>query len=726
MSVATQSTSQRDRKRYLKDKVIRAFVTLGGISILAALLLIFIYLFSVISPIFQSSDSKVTTVPNAKLGMESVLVHIDDHGEHGYLYDESGKLHFFSINANNSLKVDTYTIAKKPVLFAHSAGQEKWVAYIQSDGVVNITQAEFITSYGEEGRIVTPNLISSKNHEIELSSSFVNSIVSFNFYYDESQLVFVFLLDNGSVEHHQIMPTGNVVKKVTDSRLERASRLLLSAEQQSIYVQTSSQVLVLNQHDASFDIDHDINAEQNITDISLMSGEMSLLVATQDFSVTQWVESIDSNVKQYKPIRKFSASSVADKLISFPSSKAFISIANDGGLEAFWATSEKKFLDEKRIHRDIKAHALSANEKYLLLLSENGIEMLELRDSHAEISWRSVFNRVWYEGYSEPGFVWQTTAANDDFEAKYSLTPLIFGTLKAAAFAMLFAVPLAILGAIYSAYFMAPRLRNIVKPSIELTEALPTVIIGFIAGVWLAPEIDKHLIGFMLSIIVTVLSVFLLSYVWQKVPSHFSKFLPNGWHIFLVAPIIAVSIAISIVVAPWIELNWFSGDIQVYLNQHGIGYDQRNALIVGIAMGFAVIPTIFTIAEDAIYSVPKHLSDGSLALGATEWQTLIRVVLLTASPGIFSAIMLGLGRAVGETMIVLMATGNTPLMDWNIFEGMRSLAATIAIETPESEVNSTHFRMLFLAALILFIFTFVINSIAGYVRQRLQAKYRLL
>ncbi|MGB1558652.1 MAG: ABC transporter permease subunit, partial [Oceanococcaceae bacterium] len=146
-------------------------------------------------------------------------------------------------------------------------------------------------------------------------------------------------------------------------------------------------------------------------------------------------------------------------------------------------------------------------------------------------------------------------------------------------------------------------------------------------------------------------------------------------------------------------------------------------LVVGLAMGFAVIPTIFSIAEDAVFGVPKSLSQGSLALGATPWQTLTRVVLPTASPGIFSALMIGLGRAVGETMIVLMATGNTPIMDFNIFEGFRTLSANIAVEMPESEVGSTHFRILFLAGLVLFLFTFVFNTLAEVVRQRLRSKY---
>jgi phosphate transport system permease protein len=161
-------------------------------------------------------------------------------------------------------------------------------------------------------------------------------------------------------------------------------------------------------------------------------------------------------------------------------------------------------------------------------------------------------------------------------------------------------------------------------------------------------------------------------------------------------------------------------------SEFGIGYDQRNTLVVGLAMGFAVIPMIFSIAEDAIFSVPKHLTTGSLALGATTWQTMTKVVLLTASPGIFSAIMIGFGRAVGETMIVLMATGNTPVMDLSIFQGLRTLSANIAVEMPESEVNSTHYRVLFLAALVLFMFTFIVNTLAEMIRQNLRQKYSSL
>ena len=175
------------------------------------------------------------------------------------------------------------------------------------------------------------------------------------------------------------------------------------------------------------------------------------------------------------------------------------------------------------------------------------------------------------------------------------------------------------------------------------------------------------------------------------------------------------------------ETTLFGGSASQWVTAAwGLDYDQRNALVVGLAMGFAVIPTIFSVAEDALFGVPQHLTRGSLALGANLWQTLWRVVLPTASPGIFSAIMVGFGRAVGETMIVLMATGNTPIMDANIFSGMRTLSANIAVEIPESVVGSAHYRILFLSGLVLFAFTFLFNSLAEFVRQRLRKKYSSL
>ena len=201
----------------------------------------------------------------------------------------------------------------------------------------------------------------------------------------------------------------------------------------------------------------------------------------------------------------------------------------------------------------------------------------------------------------------------------------------------------------------------------------------------------------------------LAGYLWSRLPESIRLSVPDGWESVLLIPMILLVGFVSLAMSGHLE-NWlFDGNMRLWLsNDLGIAFDQRNALVVGLAMGFAVIPTIFSIAEDAVFSVPKSLTFGSLALGATPWQTLIRVVILTASPGIFSA------------------TGNTAIMDMNIFEGLRTLAANVAVEMPESEVGGTHYRVLFLSALVLLGFTFVMNTLAELVRQRLRVKYASL
>ena len=393
-----------------------------------------------------------------------------------------------------------------------------------------------------------------------------------------------------------------------------------------------------------------------------------------------------------------------------------------------YTTSERDLLSLSASDSAIQTLAVAPRADIFIAEDRNrNIKAWHIDNHHPETSLSALWGKIWYEDYVKPDYIWQSSSASSDFEPKYSLVPLTFGTLKAAFYAMMFAMPLAICGAIFTAYFMAPPMRAIVKPSIEIMEALPTVILGFLAGLWLAPFVELHLPGVFSIFILMPIGIMAVALVWWKLPGSAKRFIPEGWQAAaLIIPVMVIAL-LCVSVSPFVERVLFDGDIRIWLGEElGIGFDQRNALIIGIAMGFAVIPTIFSIAEDAIFSVPKHLTSGSLALGATPWQTLVRVVLLSASPGIFSAVMIGFGRAVGETMIVLMATGNTPVMDFSIFQGMRTLSANVAVELPESEVDSTHYRILFLAAFVLFIFTFFFNTVAEIVRQRLRKKYSSL
>ena len=463
---------------------------------------------------------------------------------------------------------------------------------------------------------------------------------------------------------------------------------------------------------------------RSLTALEPLLGRYSMLVADDQSELTQWFLIRGEFGYTMERIRAFELDSPATKILPEQRRKGFAAIDAAGNVYLGYTTSHKLLARQTLLEGYGQVGSIAPRADTLVLSGPSGTAQLyELANDHPEISWSALWERVWYEGYEEPIFSWQSSSADNDFEAKFSLTPLLFGTLKAAFYAMLFAVPIAVMGAIYTAYFMAPSMRRLVKPGIEIMAALPTVILGFLAGLWLAPLIEANLASIITIFLVLPVAVLTVAIVWPRMPDALTQRM-DGWYALLILPVIALAIAASFYLGPILEAAFFGGDARAwFLEVMGLDYDQRNALVVGLAMGLAVIPIIFSIAEDAIYGVPTHLTHGSLALGATPWQTLARVVILTASPGIFSAVMIGLGRAVGETMIVLMATGNTPVMDLNIFQGMRTFAANIAVELPESEVDSTHYRILFLAALVLFVITFVFNTAAEVVRQRLRTRY---
>ncbi|HRJ11095.1 MAG TPA: ABC transporter permease subunit, partial [Prosthecobacter sp.] len=246
-------------------------------------------------------------------------------------------------------------------------------------------------------------------------------------------------------------------------------------------------------------------------------------------------------------------------------------------------------------------------------------------------------------------------------------------------------------------------------------------------------------------------------WLWGRLPLRLRAALPHGAEPFWLLPPMLLLAWAGWELGPVLERHWMvavlpdgskAADFRLWWPQFtGLPFDQRNGMVVGFMMGFAVIPVIFTIAEDALSNVPGELVAASEALGASRWQVLRTVVLPVASAGIFSALMIGLGRAVGETMIVVMATGNTPVMDetgrlllgdgllgggkfplaahWNPFDGMRTLSANLAVELPEAPQGSTHYRTLFLGAFVLFVLTFALNTAAELLRQRLRRKFKV-
>lgn len=378
--------------------------------------------------------------------------------------------------------------------------------------------------------------------------------------------------------------------------------------------------------------------------------------------------------------------------------------------------------------------AVNAKSDVFFLAGSNGeIQRLNVSDPHPEAGWRAFFGKVWYEGGSKPVYQWQSTGGTDDFEPKLSLIPLIIGSLKGTLYALLFSVPVALLAAVFSASFLSPRAKQMVKPVMEIMASLPSVVLGFLAGLWLAPLIEERVPSIMLTALALPVSALALGAIACRLPTRVRTRLEGGREWLVVLPVLALALWLAWSMGPVVERWCFVhtdpatgqrvADFRLWWPQAtGTSYDQRNSLVVGFMMGFAVIPVIFTITEDSLTNVPKSLTAAASALGASRWQVIRTIALPVASPGIFSALMIGFGRAVGETMIVVMATGNTPVTEWNLFSGMRTLSANIAVELPEAAPGSTHYRTLFLGALVLFLLTFALNTAAELLRQRLRER----
>ena len=732
---------KRGNRRALKDLLAKIGVTVGGIMVFVALLLIFFYLLYVIKPVFDAA--KVTPLSSIPVVADSktLMVGTDEQNEIIYRASEQGSVDFYRI-ANTSKQTMQLPIpaGAKVVSSAASVPNQQLFALGLDNGQALLAGVNFSVSYPDNKRLITPRLRYPMGEPLVAVAEDGAPLQQLVFAYSSSKVSFAYrgiqqqwfltrldgeqnmLTEETEWQHH---------RKLLPNTPALVEHQLLTPDQRQLMLQSGNKVFIYDISDIDdVSLMQVLDLERNkakVSNISLLAGASSLLVSYNTGVVAQYFQVAGEHGRLYQFIREFKGLGNIEVLASEYYRKSFATVSEDGRLELLYTTSERELFSKKFDLTKPVAMGFSPRANALVVLADDKLQLLGVSNAHPEVSWSALWNKVWYEGYPEPQYVWQSTSGSDDFEAKLSLMPLAFGTIKAAFYAMIFAVPLAIAGAIYTAYFMSAKVRSLVKPTIEIMEALPTVILGFLAGLWLAPLIEDHLPGLLILLILLPVTILLTAFIWSKLPVRIKLLLPETYQELLLIPVICFFGWLSFAISPSIELWLFHGDTRQFItNTLGMSFDQRNALVVGIAMGFAVIPTIFSIAEDAIFSVPRHLSNGSLALGATRWQTLTRVVLLTASPGIFSAVMMGLGRAVGETMIVLMATGNTAIMDWSIFQGMRTLAANIAVEMPESAIGSSHYRVLFLAAFVLFVFTFFFNTIAEVVRQRLRERYSSL
>ena len=721
----------------------RRLIAVGGISVIVAVLLIFFYLLWVVFPLFLPATTelgKAVTV-NEWRDSKPIYLSVEEQLEVGMRLDASGTVEFFEAGSGTPIEKTQLPLGDDSgvVRATESLEDHGLDAVATNGGAVLLFRHSYKTEYdgGVETKKIKPLLEYPYGKDAILTAASPD-ISALSVSDGPQSLVVAVASSGGQVKVNFASKTENflsgdvslepdIKEMVTDFDVSAAA---VSGDHKWLYLaDRQGQVHRYGLPDLEPLQTVDVS-DSPITSMTMLLGGISLLAGDADGVITQlFPVRGDNNVFHLQLIRRFEGlGSAVRQILPEHRRKGFMALGADGEIGIFHSTAGRMVHKESLGGLEPEGLALAPRSNALLIEGSGGrLDMLRIENEHPEVSFSSLFRKVWYENYPEPEYVWQSSAATNEFEPKFSLTPLIFGTIKAAMYAMLFAIPLALMGAAYTAYFMSPELRKWVKPGIEIMAALPTVILGFLAGLWFAPWVEENLADLLLMVLLIPPGLFLFAWLWHRYENPVKRILPEGWEPVLLLPVLTLLAVVAMLLSDPLQIVVFGGDLRHWLtHEAGISYDQRNALVVGCAMGFAVIPTIFSIAEDAVYGVPGSLSNGSLALGATPWQTLVYVVLPTASPGIFSGLMIGLGRAVGETMIVLMATGNTPLMDWNLFEGMRTLAANIAVEMPESEVNSTHYRILFLAALVLFLFTFVVNTGAEIIRQRLREKYSSL
>ncbi|QBY03468.1 ABC transporter permease subunit [Thalassotalea sp. HSM 43] len=734
------------KSRQIKNNLAKWMISAGGVSVLFTLVLIFLYLVYVVKPVFESAS--VEPLQKVSSTTTNVLAAgVDELREIAFDIDNQGVIRFFQIEedgsrqANQLLLEQDLLVSGETLASVQSMNDGNYLLLLDN-GTVRLFRPKFSAEFIGDTRVIHPSIEYPLGEEAIIVDEDEQTLSQLSFAMDAERATFIALTADDRLIKTSLIaeddfswdPEYSAEYQLVKDNVENIKFVGITPDMTTAFVVAGESVDVYDFEDdwdvpKRADFEPVANSNNQITSMALLSGSSSVLIGTSDGQVHQYFEVAAKDGRQFKRIRSFTVSESEAVVAIYPElyRKSFFAATESGMVGIYYTTSESELWTGKLLDNGKQLLTIMPRANGLVVAATDGIELINVDNEHPEVTWSALWQEVWYEGYPEPDFIWQSTSGSDDFEAKFSLMPISFGTMKAAFYAMLFAVPIAISAAIYTAYFMPPVMRRTVKPTIELMEALPTVILGFLAGLWLAPLIEEHLPAVFMLVITLPVTTVVVAYVWYNLPKQIKAMIPETYSPLILLPFLIFAGWLSFALSPVVEASMFGGDMRQYLtNDLGINFDQRNSLIVGIAMGFAVIPTIFSMAEDAIFSVPKHLTSGSLALGATQWQTLIKVVLLTASPGIFSAVMMGLGRAVGETMIVLMATGNTPVIDWSIFQGMRTLSANIAVEMPESEVGSSHYRILFLAAFVLFVFTFVFNTLAEFVRQRLREKYSSL
>ena len=742
------------------DKFMSRFIAVGGLSVIFAVLLIMVFIGLEVVPLLK--EANVTANKTIKIpAVETKAITVDEWTLLPGLVSKDS-IYFIDFKKNNSISREEFKRENGSKITAVSYNQEKQSIIVgNSQGKFSIIkinyQKKFLDEY-DKGKRLSDIIYKLEQLPYMSISEKPGQIIDVQYAEtDELKLVAAILevdkkrelicvsleqevdLFGNTSGELKVGKRINLSKDISGniSKLELSSQadsILAASDNGNVYsFRTIEGKISFSQKFAPFRDE----ADKTISSMNFIFGSKSVILTNNAGRMLGW--------SLYKPgkeiplgfgLTKSNFENLEGPATFFTKSlrnKAFLT-GSKNNISLRYATNESINWSDT-LDFEVQQSIISSKYNTILLTdNQNRMHIYDLDDPHPEASVRTYFSPLWYEGQSEPKYLWESVGGTEEKEKMLSMMPLIFGTFKATFYALLFAIPIALLAAIYTSQFLPPSLKTVIKPLMEVMASLPSVIIGFLAALVFAPMVEDKFPSILMVLLTVPISAILMGYLWSGLPAKYRYLCKPGMEFLFFLPVLIFTAVAAWNFGPVIESIFFvvtdstgrevASFADWWNKTVGLEYTQKNAMIVGFAMGFAVIPIIFTIAEDSLSNVPKSMTSASLALGASRWQTTWKVVVPTASAGIFSACMIGLGRAVGETMIVLCAAGGTGIMEMNIFNGMRTLSLNLAMELPEAAQGGTLYRSLFLGAFILFILTFVINTVAEVIRQHIRNKYK--
>jgi phosphate transport system permease protein len=738
----------------LMDRFMNQFIKVGGLAVIVAVFGIFIFILVQILPLFHGAKADELKAIQLEPG-EYLQLGIDEWSELPFAMQTDGDLNFIDVVGERGVMTKTLPFAAEHGVGAvHYNQLAQRLAIGTKDGHFSLVDITYKPAYGSGNtRTIEADIKAGELLKIGREGVPVTMIG----YADAGarKLAVAKQVVDGRMELHAVTlaqrrslmgggrTTVDRTYDLTGLITGTIDKFLVATQADSVLIATTEgELIYLFLDGGEFYVRQTLKPFAHLPDpriklLNYVFGDVTFVAVAQNGETRGYSLYLDPQVgkRQFGETKNFDPQPGATGVYAASvRNKAFLLGTAKHARLIFSTTETVRW--QKDLDFTISQAVIGGKyDRMVFLDDESKLHFYWLRDPHPESSFKAFFGKLWYEGAAEPKYDWQSTGGSDDFEPKLSLVPLIIGSLKGTFYALLFAVPIALLAAIYTSQFLKPEVKTIVKPTMEIMASLPSVVLGFLAALWLAPILETRVPSVMLIVTLVPLTSLVFGWAWTKLPPRARLAIAPGWEFVVFLPMMFAAGYAAWHLGPSLERLLFvvtdptSGqrvaDFRLWWPAvTGTPFEQRNSLVVGFMMGFAVIPIIFTIAEDALSNVPQSLRSGSLALGASRWQTAFRIVLPTASAGIFSALMIGLGRAVGETMIVVMATGNTPIMEWNIFSGMRTLSANIAVELPEAPHHGTLYRTLFLGAMVLFVMTFLVNTVAEVMRQRLRERYK--